>query len=40
MATSGIGRNVAIEVLEYFGARVFTCRNGNERVISGGIDSR
>ena len=31
--TTGIGRNVAIEVLEYFDSRGFTRRQGNERVV-------
>ena len=31
--TTGIGRNVAIEVLEYFDRRGFTRRQGNERVV-------
>ena len=30
---TGIGRNIAIEVLEYFDSRGFTQRRGNERVI-------
>ena len=30
---TGIGRNVAIEVLEFFDGRGFTRRQGNERVI-------
>jgi selenocysteine-specific elongation factor len=30
---TGIGRNVAIEVLEYFDGKGFTRRQGNERVI-------
>jgi selenocysteine-specific elongation factor len=30
---TGIGRNVAIEVLEYFDGRGFTKRQGNDRVI-------
>jgi len=35
---AGIGRNVAIEMLEYFDSRGFTRRNGNERVISGSLE--
>ena len=30
---TGIGRNIAIEILEYFDARGFTRRNGNERIV-------
>ncbi|XOV81877.1 MAG: selenocysteine-specific translation elongation factor [bacterium] len=30
---TGIGRNVAIEVLEYFDSRGFTRRQGNERIV-------
>ena len=30
---TGIGRNVAIEILEYFDSRGFTRRQGNERVV-------
>ena len=35
---TGIGRNVAIEVLEYFDGRGFTKRQGNERVILRAFD--
>ena len=31
--STGIGRNVAIEVLEYFDSRGFTRRQGNERIV-------
>ena len=30
---TGIGRNVAIEVLEYFDSKGFTRRQGNDRII-------
>jgi len=30
---TGIGRNVAIEILEYFDGRGFTQRQGNERIL-------
>ena len=30
---TGIGRNVAIEVLEYFDSKGFTRRQGNDRIV-------
>jgi selenocysteine-specific elongation factor len=30
---SGIGRNVAIDVLEFFDGKGFTRRQGNERIV-------
>ena len=32
---TGIGRNVAIDVLEHFDSKGFTRRQGNARIISG-----